>query len=175
MRETTVVRSGAALVLATAVLTLGCAKPPHKIEPAVVDPAPLRTMSCDDLGRLGRQIDAELVEASEKQQKAADKDAQGVFWFGVPAASASGEDIEDEVAQLKGKQIAIRQVRDEQCGPDTSESSDGASGEDRMDRPKRNSQASSEDRAESAAGRLDDAAMDAASGSGEAASAPVHE
>jgi len=121
--------SVAVLILAMATVLAGCAKPPHKIEPAIVDPAPLRSMSCDDLERLGQQIEAELRDASAKQQKAADEDARGVFWVGVPTASAGGDDIEEEVAQLKGKQIAIRQVLGEQCGPDAAGTGEAAPGE----------------------------------------------
>jgi hypothetical protein len=92
-----------------------CASPPMNIRPADVDASPYQAMSCIELEAAVSRAATELADASERQSAAADKDALWVFLLFLPMASMQGEDIGDEVAELKGRLSVARKEYAERC------------------------------------------------------------
>jgi len=79
------------LLASIAALVWGCATPPEKIS-GVPNSGPCTSADRERLALL-----------SNKQTKAANGDALGVFLIGLPVASMSGGDNETEIAILKGR------------------------------------------------------------------------
>ena len=120
-------RAGAvsAMCVLGVLLSIGCATPPENIRPAKADPAPYSNMSCAELEQAQSETSEELRETSGRQSAAAEKDALWVFLLFLPVASMQGEDIGDEVAELKGQLFAIRTSYEERCVPGLSTESPG--------------------------------------------------
>lgn len=97
-------------VVITAISVAGCASSPERIAPADVSEIPYLSWSCQQLDEESARLGAALATASEKQKKASENDALGVFLIALPVASMSGDDIEPEVARLKGEIEAVRRT-----------------------------------------------------------------
>lgn len=89
----------------------GCAKNPAKIQAAYVSLSPYAGMNCAQLADARTRTDAELAKVSKQQRNARTADIAGVLLLGVPAASITGNDQEDEVGRLKGTLIAIGEAQ----------------------------------------------------------------
>jgi hypothetical protein len=92
---------------AIAIAIAGCAKNPAKIQAAYVSTSPYMAMNCAALAEARTKTSAELTKVSQQQRNARNADIAGVLLVGVPAASLTGGDQEDEVGKLKGTLIAI--------------------------------------------------------------------
>ena len=91
-------------------LAAGCAPAPEAIAPAYVSPVPYKALDCAEIGEEIARVDAALAQVSQKQRDASDADAIGVALTGFPVASMANDDIQGQVAQLKGEQRTVREV-----------------------------------------------------------------
>lgn len=91
-----------------ALVTLaGCAKPPDQIQPMEVSSEAFVGMACPQLIEQRQAGDAAVQQLSLDQKAAAQTDAHGVLWLGLPVASMSGRDREPTLAYAMGRLAAI--------------------------------------------------------------------
>lgn len=88
----------------------GCAKPPERIEAAVIDDAAYQNMSCETIRAQQSAYESDYKVLAQQQNNAATADAVGVLFLGVPGASLTGGDKETAVSILKGKMQALERV-----------------------------------------------------------------
>lgn len=104
-----------AYFLAIALLTAGCATPPDEIKPANVGGGEYTALSCDALGAEYMRVSSRLEPLISAQSSARSADVAGVILIGLPVgsmtASDSNEDRVRSIADLKGRQEAIKAVR----------------------------------------------------------------
>lgn len=100
------------LLLAVAATTLaGCAKAPDAIQAAYVDDARFAASSCRQLADAYTATTEKLLQVSNEQSAIRQKDSVGVALIGVPVGSLANDDLEPQVAALKGEQVAIRRAQ----------------------------------------------------------------
>lgn len=58
----------------------------------------------------GARLDAALTQVSEAQRNARSGDVAGVILLGLPVSSMSGGNVADQVAAVKGQQVAVQQA-----------------------------------------------------------------
>lgn len=99
------------LVAAAAViLVAGCAKRPESIAPSYVSALPYQSLSCSQLAEEMARVNAAYTTAAQQQNDAADGDAVGVIFLGLPTSTLSGGNVAAQVASLKGQQEALQQT-----------------------------------------------------------------
>lgn len=95
-----------------------CAQSPDAIAPAYVSEVPYRSWACADLIEEVARVEGALVTASLQQEDARTNDTVGVIFLGLPVASLSGQNVAPQIARLKGEQIALgRVVQQNGCAP----------------------------------------------------------
>jgi len=100
-----------AVILGIAALTLSaCATAPSKIRPAFVDPAVYAQPTCAELSAEAARLAVVLSESSRRQRRARQVDQLGVFLIGLPIARMAGMNEAEQIAQLKGAQIALAEA-----------------------------------------------------------------
>ena len=105
------------LVILAAAIVASCAKSPEKIAPVPVDEAGYGTRTCDELSVEQARVGGELAMATAKQEQTRSNDVAGVIIFGLPLGSMSGNDVEPEIARLKGERDALdRAANTKNCG-----------------------------------------------------------
>ena len=100
----------AALVIVVGIIS-GCAKQPDKIAAIPMETASYERLSCRALATEKAKITSELESLSAAQKSAASSDALGVFLFGIPWSSMSGNDKEAAISVAKGRVDAITTVQ----------------------------------------------------------------
>ena len=102
------------LVLATAVATLmGCAASPADIPPAMVDTTPYQGMTCEGLLLAAQNEGVNLEQVSRDQRASRNWDiALNILVFGAGALTG---DSEREVAEAKGRVVAIQNEYGSRC------------------------------------------------------------
>ncbi|MCP4326967.1 MAG: hypothetical protein GY791_00825 [Alphaproteobacteria bacterium] len=105
----------AALLLGVALIA-GCAASPEDIAPEFVSEAQYQDLTCEQISAERARVDAALVSATEKQEKARSDDIAGVIFLALPLGSMNGHDVEPEIAHLKGERDALdRSAELENC------------------------------------------------------------
>lgn len=95
---------------AVAALVAGCAARPENIPPSYVSTLNYQGLTCQQLAEEGARVDAAYDLAARKQTHARHEDTLGVALVGLPLGSMTGRNVATEVANLKGQQLAIRQI-----------------------------------------------------------------
>lgn len=90
-----------------AMLLAGCATTPANVQPAFLPADSFGSASCNEARALYAQTAGEVATLSRQQQQTADADALGVFLIGIPAGSLSGGGVETELANAKGRLLAL--------------------------------------------------------------------
>ena len=98
------------LVLFGSMILSGCAARPESIQATQVSPEQFMTLDCAQLATKLSDTKAELVKLSQQQTEKANTDAMGVFLFGIPSSTFTG-DHEKDIARLKGEVEAIENVQ----------------------------------------------------------------
>ncbi len=95
----------------------GCAKKPEAIAPAYVSHMQYQAFTCSQLASEAARLDAALAQVSEAQRNARSGDVAGVILLGLPVSSMSGGNVADQVAAVKGQQVAVQQSMNlKNCG-----------------------------------------------------------
>lgn len=100
-------------VLFVALALSACAKGPDAIAPISMGDAYLM-MPCDKAATRLSEERARYNVLASKQKGAVAGDAIGVFLIGVPMSSLTGGDVEGQVAESKGKILAL-EARQSAC------------------------------------------------------------
>ncbi len=101
----------------TALMLTGCAKKPEAIAPAYVSHMQYMSYNCPQLASEAARLDAALAQVSQAQRNARSGDVAGVILLGLPVSSMSGSNVSDQVASVKGQQVAVQQAMNLQnCG-----------------------------------------------------------
>jgi hypothetical protein len=95
--------------VAPLVLT-ACAKKPEAIAPAYVSHMQYDAYSCPQLASEAARLDAALAQVSQAQRNARSGDVAGVILLGLPVSTLSGSNVADQVASVKGQQVAVHQA-----------------------------------------------------------------
>lgn len=114
-------RTPGALILGALSLGLlllgGCAKKPEAIAAAYVSHMQYQAYTCPQLAAEASRLDAALAQVSEAQRNARSGDVAGVILLGLPVSSMSGGNVADQVASVKGQQVAVQQAMNlRNCG-----------------------------------------------------------
>lgn len=105
----------AKVVLATAVVTLiGCAASPADIPPAMVDTTPYQEMTCEGL-LLAAQNEGVNLEQVSRDQRASRNWDIALNLLLLPGIGAATGDSEREVAEAKGRVLAIQNEYGSRC------------------------------------------------------------
>lgn len=94
------------LVSALAFTVSACAKGPDSIAPVSMNGA-YDGISCSAANKMLTEERARYNALASKQKGAVAGDAIGVFLIGVPVSSLTGGDAEGQIAESKGKIIAL--------------------------------------------------------------------
>lgn len=98
-------------LLLTATILTGCASHSHEIAPAPISTTRYDGWGCRKLVKESAFIQDALNRVSAEQDHAADHDTLMVFLIGVPT---SGGGVKEQVADMKGQQIALHGAMVEQ-------------------------------------------------------------
>ncbi len=96
---------------AVAALSAGCVQTPESIAPAYVSLTEYRDLSCSELRRESRHLDQALAEATPRQKTAASNDVAALIIIGAPISKASGKDLSEQIADIKGRQKTLKQTQ----------------------------------------------------------------
>lgn len=114
MKQSMIQRFSSFVVSSTALmgvaLIVGCATSPEDIKPQHVSDEQYRGWTCEKLSAERQRVVAELTTASAKQEETSKSDTLGVLFLALPVGSMSGEDLEPQIARLKGERDAIDRV-----------------------------------------------------------------
>ncbi len=103
------------LALATAVAMLaGCAAAPADIPPAMVDTTPYQGMTCEGL-LLAAQNEGVNLELVSRDQRISRNWDIALNWLLLPGVGALTGDSEREVAEAKGRVLAIQNEYSSRC------------------------------------------------------------
>ena len=97
-----------------AVVLTGCASAPSDIAPAMVDTTKYDGMSCGGLLLAAQNEGVNLAEVSKDQRSARNWDI-ALNWLIIPGLGAMTGDSELEVAEAKGRVLAIQNEYGERC------------------------------------------------------------
>jgi len=101
-------------IIATVIVTAfvaSCAKPPEAIAPAYVSEVSYQNFTCDQLATETQQLQAAYTRVAAQQKQARQNDVVGVILIGLPVSSLSGDNVAAQVADVKGRQEAVRLAR----------------------------------------------------------------
>lgn len=101
---------GIAVALCGAIILAACAKSPESISPAYVSLLAYDDLDCGQLVQEEANVSRALLSASEQQRDARTNDTVGVILLGLPVSTLSGGNVADQIASLKGQQVALQQV-----------------------------------------------------------------
>jgi hypothetical protein len=104
------VKTKLALLLFTCVSVVGCCPNPTRIEAKPVSVVGYENGSCNQLSSLYDTSTTRLRAEEHDQRIARRSDAWAVAIVGMPLARMSGSNREDQIADLKGRLIAINSV-----------------------------------------------------------------
>ena len=93
----------------------GCAATPSSIQPSSVSRIPYTTMGCKNLEISLTQERRNLEESSDEQRSLSKWNAALNYLSIIPGISGLTEDWEDEIAQSKGKIIAMQDEFTARC------------------------------------------------------------
>jgi hypothetical protein len=97
-------------------LTAACATSPEDIAPAPVSEARYQDWTCAELTAEQARVGRDLAAATAKQEQTRSSDVAGVILLGLPLGSMSGDDVEPEIARLKGERDALgRSAKTKDC------------------------------------------------------------
>ncbi len=99
------------VILAAAALVTACAATPESIAPAYVSDLQFQSLTCDQLVEETTRVEQALSQASAQQNRARSNDTWGVILLGLPVSSLSGGNVAEQIAQLKGYQVALAKQR----------------------------------------------------------------
>lgn len=102
-----------------AALVSGCATRASGVAPVAVAATDYSAMQCTTARAEIVNVRARVNALSRKQNNAATADAVGVFLLFIPAGSLFGGNVEGELAQAKGEQLALERHITTRCGSDT--------------------------------------------------------
>lgn len=102
-----------ALTIAASTL-LGCATAPADIAPAMVDTTQYQDLSCESLILAAQSEGVNLEIVSRDQQNSRNWDI-ALNWLLLPGVGALTGDSEREVAEAKGRVIAIQNEYNSRC------------------------------------------------------------
>jgi precorrin-2 methylase len=88
-----------------------CAQNPKNIRAAYVSPENYKGFSCAQLSQEDQRVQQALQSASASQKMARNKDTAALIVLGEPVTTSSGENIADQVANLKGQVVAVDQAK----------------------------------------------------------------
>lgn len=98
-------------VLSAAALVTACAATPESIAPAYVSDLQFQSLTCEQLVEETSRVELALTQASAQQNRARSNDTLGVIFLGLPVSSLSGGNVAEQIAQLKGYQVALAKQR----------------------------------------------------------------
>lgn len=101
-------------IASIAILT-GCAAAPASIAPAMVDTTQYRTMTCDGLLMAAQNEGVNLDQVSRDQRSARNWDI-ALNLLIIPGLGAVTGDSEIQVAEAKGRVLAIQNEYGSRCG-----------------------------------------------------------
>ncbi len=110
MKKTIVVAT-----IATAALVSGCATRASGVAPVAVAATDYSGMQCVSARAELVTVRERVNALSRKQNNAATADAVGVFLLFIPAGSLFGGNVEGELAQAKGEQLALERHITTRC------------------------------------------------------------
>lgn len=88
----------------------GCATAPQNIVPQKNDGSSYVRMTCEQLCSTRSEIERSLIQADQQQRSTRSTDIVGILLVGVPLGRATGGNREDEIAVLKGQDLAIESI-----------------------------------------------------------------
>ncbi len=94
-------------ILSTALIA-SCAKKPETIAPAYISDQTYQSWTCEQLVREQASLERAYTNISAQQNKARKNDIVGVVLIGLPVSSLSGDNVAAQVADVKGRQEAVR-------------------------------------------------------------------
>ena len=109
-RENIMKRICLCILLAGAVVTIGCAMKPESVKPAYISEMSYRDWTCEQLAVEQMRTAAALSSASDAQRQARTGDTWGVILLGLPTSSLSGSNQASEIGRLKGELAAIQRA-----------------------------------------------------------------
>lgn len=89
-------------------LATACAKKPESIAPAYISDQTYQNWTCEQLVREQASLERAYTNVSAQQKKARKNDVVGVILIGLPVSSLSGDNVAAQVADVKGRQEAVR-------------------------------------------------------------------
>lgn len=102
------------LITVAILITSGCATQPKNIPPAEVSPIRYRLFSCADLHNELNLAIKERDSYIQEQLNDRSRDIKANMFF-IPGSGAMNTDHEHEVAESKGKVIAIERELEDRC------------------------------------------------------------
>ena len=103
------------LLLPLLAIISGCASAPADISPAMVDTSAYKTMTCEGLLLAATNENVNLESVSKDQRSARNMDI-ALNLLIIPGLGAATGDSEREVAESKGRVIAIQNEYGSRCG-----------------------------------------------------------
>lgn len=105
------------VILCTLLLLAGCAKMPEDIAPAAVSADPYMQMDCASLSAEQQSKQTQLKSLGGQQTETSNRDKAWMAIVHVPVASMSSDDLEPQIANLKGQVNAINQASQAKACP----------------------------------------------------------
>lgn len=99
----------------TIIIVTGCATAPADIPPAMVDTTPYKNMTCEGLLLAAENEGINLEQVSKDQRTARNWDIALNILI-IPGTGAITGDSEKEVAEAKGRVLAIQNEYGSRCG-----------------------------------------------------------
>ncbi len=97
-----------ATVLLVTAMMAGCAANPEDIAPEFIDESRYQNLNCEQFQAERSRVEADLTTASARQKEKRSDDVAGVIFLALPLGSmSSDEDLEPEIARLKGERDAL--------------------------------------------------------------------
>lgn len=106
------------LIVAGAIVSAilsGCATRASGVAPVAIAAADYSTLNCAQLREQLVGVRARVDALSRRQNNAAMADAAGVFLLLIPVGSIFGTNVEGELGQAKGEQMAIERSITQRC------------------------------------------------------------
>jgi hypothetical protein len=104
---------------------VGCASNPEAVAPSFHPAKQYVGLTCGETQDLYRVAEKDMAALAKKQRGARTGDAWSVFLLGVPTSAVFGTNVEGELAQAKGKHLALQDAMYVNCGSRAMRSNDG--------------------------------------------------
>ena len=85
-----------------------CAKTPESIAPSYISDQTYQDWTCEQLVREQASLERAYTNVAAQQKKARSNDVVGILLIGLPVSSLSGDNVAPQVADIKGREEAVR-------------------------------------------------------------------